>query len=290
MKKKPDFRKLALLGITGGVMFASNVSAEETNTYNQQQLLAGKCGGRNGCGGAVAYQPRGSCGAAQPPAYYTNQPSQSCNAGQQPAYYTSQPSHSCNAGQAPAYYTSQPSHSCNAARPQAYYTDVAQPAGYPTTQPQNPNQPQNPAVQPGQNPKMSAGCGAKSNPRTAQNSYSQWDQVADNGKNGSGAYSSQQDSPSDSQVLSQLNEEGKLIYKGLDTEGKALAQKLVNQTCKGQNDCKGLNSCKSKDNSCAGKGSCRNTSPGPFKDKNQAVKVAAQKMAEKRAGAGSARY
>jgi len=29
-------------------------------------------------------------------------------------------------------------------------------------------------------------------------------------------------------------------------------------------------------------GACRGTSPGPFKDKNVAVKVAAKKMAEKR--------
>lgn len=83
-------------------------------------------------------------------------------------------------------------------------------------------------------------------------------------------------------LLSQLNAEGKATYQGLDKEGKALALKLANQSCKGQNECKGLNSCKTEDNSCAGKGSCKGTSPGPFKDKNAAVKAAAKHMAEKR--------
>lgn len=84
-------------------------------------------------------------------------------------------------------------------------------------------------------------------------------------------------------LMKQLNSEGKKTYQSLDPEGKALALKLANQSCKGQNDCKGLNSCKSKDNSCAGLGGCKGTSPGPFTDKNDAVKVAAMKMKEKRA-------
>jgi hypothetical protein len=69
----------------------------------------------------------------------------------------------------------------------------------------------------------------------------------------------------------------------LSPEGKALALKLANQSCKGKNSCKGLNSCKTEEHSCAGRGSCAGTAAAPFKDKNQAVKIAAQKMAEKRA-------
>src|SRR5690606_13188157 len=41
---------------------------------------------------------------------------------------------------------------------------------------------------------------------------------------------------------SPLNEQSKMIYQGLDQEGKALALKLINGSCKGQNECKGLNS------------------------------------------------
>ncbi|BBI17893.1 hypothetical protein [Neochlamydia sp. S13] len=85
------------------------------------------------------------------------------------------------------------------------------------------------------------------------------------------------------QLKSQLNEQGKENYNSLNAEGKALAQKLASRTCKGNNDCKGLNSCKTEEHSCAGKGSCAGSSACNFKDKNLAIKVAAQKQAEKRA-------
>lgn len=95
---------------------------------------------------------------------------------------------------------------------------------------------------------------------------------------------------SESDLLSQLNEQGKASYQRLDAAGKALALKLANQSCKGQNECKGLNSCKNSEHTCAGKGSCKGTSDNNFKDKNLAVKVAAMKMAEKRANTTSPRY
>lgn len=93
---------------------------------------------------------------------------------------------------------------------------------------------------------------------------------------------SSQETLTESDLESQLNSEGKAIFRGLDPQGKALALKLATQSCKGKNACKGLNSCKTANNSCNGRGSCAGTSPGPFKDKNAAVSVAAQKMAEKR--------
>lgn len=83
-------------------------------------------------------------------------------------------------------------------------------------------------------------------------------------------------------LVDSLDSKTKRIYDSLDPQGKALALQLANQTCKGQNTCKGLNSCKSASNSCAGNGGCKGTSPGPFKDKNTAVQVAAKKMAEQR--------
>lgn len=89
----------------------------------------------------------------------------------------------------------------------------------------------------------------------------------------------------ESDLLNQLNAQGKATYQSLSPEGKALALKLANQTCKAHNECKGLNSCKTDTNSCAGQGGCKGKSPGPFADKNSAVKVAAQKMAEKRSNA-----
>jgi hypothetical protein len=84
------------------------------------------------------------------------------------------------------------------------------------------------------------------------------------------------------ELLSQLNPEVRATYQALSPEGKALALKLANQSCKGQNECKGLNSCKTKDNVCAGHGGCAGLSKAPFANKNMAVMVAAKNMAEKR--------
>lgn len=85
---------------------------------------------------------------------------------------------------------------------------------------------------------------------------------------------------SEQDLLSQLSPEGRQLYNSLNDQGKKLALQLASQTCKGKNSCKGLNSCKTDSNSCQGLGGCKGTSPGPFKNKNSAVKVAA--MATKR--------
>ena len=84
----------------------------------------------------------------------------------------------------------------------------------------------------------------------------------------------------DQELTAQLSSEGRRIFDSLTPDGKKLALQLANQSCKGKNACKGLNSCKSSTNSCQGLGGCEGTTPGPFKDKNDAVKVAA--MATKR--------
>lgn len=84
------------------------------------------------------------------------------------------------------------------------------------------------------------------------------------------------------QLLQQLDPVGKATYNSLDPEHKQLALELANQSCQGHNSCKGKNACKTENNSCAGKGGCRGQSKCNFKDKNKAVKVAQQKMLEKR--------
>lgn len=83
-------------------------------------------------------------------------------------------------------------------------------------------------------------------------------------------------------LMNSVNAQSKAAFQSLSPEGKAMALKLANQDCKGKNDCKGQNSCKTAKNDCAGKGGCKGQSAGPFRDKNQAIKVAAMKMAEKR--------
>lgn len=88
----------------------------------------------------------------------------------------------------------------------------------------------------------------------------------------------------ESELSSQLNANGKTAYQSLDAEGKALAQKLAAGSCKGNNECKGLSACKTATNAeCAGKNGCKGTGTAQFKDKNEAVKIAAKKMEEKRA-------
>lgn len=85
-----------------------------------------------------------------------------------------------------------------------------------------------------------------------------------------------------SAIFAKIDKEHQEKFKALDCEGQHLAMMWINQSCKGKNSCKGLNTCKSDTNSCAGKGSCKGTSPGPFKDKNEAVDKAADAMADKR--------
>ncbi len=86
----------------------------------------------------------------------------------------------------------------------------------------------------------------------------------------------------ETQLLEVLNDEAKETFMSLSPEGKTLALKLANQTCKGANDCKGLNACKTLKNACAGQGLCKGQSKCGFEDKNQAVPIAADHMAKKR--------
>ncbi|MDP1836215.1 MAG: hypothetical protein Q8K75_09875 [Chlamydiales bacterium] len=80
-------------------------------------------------------------------------------------------------------------------------------------------------------------------------------------------------------LVSLLNKPGKAQYYRLSPEGQQLALELANQDCKGLNSCEGKNSCSSKLAQGPGLGG-PGSSPGPFSDKNLAVRVAA--MQEKR--------
>jgi hypothetical protein len=86
-------------------------------------------------------------------------------------------------------------------------------------------------------------------------------------------------------LFKQIDAAHQAMFKTADCETQNLMLQLANQSCKAKNSCAGLNSCKSEKNSCAGLGACAGTSPGPFKDKNQALDVASKHMAKKRAEA-----
>lgn len=315
--KKHDFKKLALMGIAGGTTLATQLAAQSTeNTTSSQMLALSGCGG--GCGGKVS--ARGA--RNQPPATYyydTQSPSQGCQgmtscSGQQQWIQQSCQGMNNQAWPQQACQSMNPYDGQWQSAPQAYYNSCnAMPA------------PQQSSYY-GPGPAYS-GCNAMPQPQTQ--GYSQWepqDATADAMKTNNAArpssqyydqhsndqrfndqrfndqqfkdqrfndktkQKSTQRSMSESELLPQLNAQGKATYQSLDAAGKALALKLANQACKGENECKGMNSCKTKDNSCAGQGGCQGTSPGPFKDKNLAIKVAAKKMAEKRANAASPRY
>ena len=84
------------------------------------------------------------------------------------------------------------------------------------------------------------------------------------------------------ELLLELNDAGTKQYMSLSPEGKALAREVASQRCQGSNSCKGLNACESEKNKCAGKGTCKGTSKCAVSDKNLAVRIVADKMAQKR--------
>lgn len=71
MKKKLDFKKLAMLGIAGGSMLASQAEATLFDNSSTSNLLAYGCGGSNGCHGSSApstAQPQSTPAQAEPKA------------------------------------------------------------------------------------------------------------------------------------------------------------------------------------------------------------------------------
>lgn len=323
MKKpsKCDFKKLALLGITGGTMLASQAIATDLNNYSQ--LLAfngcgggahGSCGGSKGVGGSgggqQAYrnvpasnyyytdgsQPQAHCNS---PSHCSSNQWQSSQPGQ---YYQSYPSSGCQASSSPQYY--QPTQSYyqpgqSYSQPTQSYYQPAQSYSQPTQPSQGCASHTAPAYSAAQ---PSHGCGGANQPSwqqtnpqpAATQASSEWNNKAytswEPGKlTADAAKPAVHRTLTENELLSQLNDQAKTTYQSLDASGKALALKLANQDCKGLNECKGQNSCKTEEHACAGKGSCAGTAASNFKDKNLAVKVAALKMAEKRVKATSSK-
>ncbi|MBS4167863.1 hypothetical protein [Parachlamydia sp. AcF125] len=84
------------------------------------------------------------------------------------------------------------------------------------------------------------------------------------------------------ELLLELSPEGVSLYNSLDEKGKELARYVASQRCTGTNACRGLNACNTDQNACAGKGKCKGQGKCAFADKNLAVKLVVQHMAEKR--------
>lgn len=90
------------------------------------------------------------------------------------------------------------------------------------------------------------------------------------------------------ELMLELSAEGAALYNSLDQNGKDLARYVASQRCMGSNACKGLNACGTPEHSCMGKGKCKGTGKCAVADKNMAVKLVADKMAEKRKQAAQA--
>lgn len=318
--KKRDLKKLALLGITGGIMMVSQ-SVQADLTEETGNLLAfNGCGGKHGCGNvADNYAPSHGCGGSSP--------SHSCGGSSGQSYSGSTPSHGCGGASPQTQYSAgcggkhgcggsvadnySPSHSCggrSSCGGSSGYSNYQTQSGCNGSSGYYPTQ-SSCGGSSGYSAPTQSGCGGKSSCRTsggqtqgscasASNNYyqpqQQTNQQSFNSRSGrsytaDAAVTEQPSAPAAGKTLTkdelrgQLTEQGKTIFDRLSPEGQALAIKLASQTCKGHNACKGQNSCKTDKNACAGQGGCQGQSDCSFKNKDQAVKVAALKMAEKRA-------
>ena len=90
------------------------------------------------------------------------------------------------------------------------------------------------------------------------------------------------------ELILELNEDGIRMYKSLSPEGKALAREVASMKCNNTNPCKALNACATDKNKCAGQGSCQTKGKCAVSDKNLAVKLVYDKMADKRTKANQA--
>lgn len=274
--KKKDLKKLALLGITGGVMLTcQGVANANENFTSSGSVLAAKCGNKGSCGGATAYNDRGgSCASSSGGSWggssCSAQPGfrgSSCSA--QPGYRGS----SCSAS--PSYSVSscsaQPGFrgsSCSSGGPSRGGSCSASPSfrggscgasGYISSrdQPTSSNPYQNPTD--GQTQ-------WESNYQKGRNQLNQSTQWA----NVDNATMTQED------FKAQLSAQGKTDFDKLSDEGKANAIQMASHDCAGKNACKGQNSCKSDKNACAGQGGCKGQSTCKMTP-DKAVKAASLK-------------
>lgn len=212
---KPNFKKLALLGITSGLLVSQQVHAESEGILSVTQN--NHCNGKNGCGGEKdACKGKGGCGGDRSECKGKN----GCG-GERASCKGSQ---GCDGQVAD---NSSP-------EKKSLYADPS---------------------------KVTSSESSKKDPNDGNMNYKLM---------------------TEEELLLELNDEGLRMYKSLNAEGKALALKVASGMCGGTNQCQGFNACKSEHNACAGKGDCAGKGICAFSDKNLAVKVVYDKMAQKR--------
>jgi hypothetical protein len=296
--KKRDLKKLALLGIIGGFSMVSEPVEAGLTEADGQYLAFGGCG-RGKCSNvADNYSPSSSNGCASSSQGCASS-SQGCN-GTQPGYASEcGGKQGCGGGTVADNYRPSTSHSCGSS------SDSSGSQGYNSYRPQQTSYRTYSSCSstPVQHSCGGQGgsCGAASRSTPTNNYYYQPQQTSQQSasNNNSRYYTADASAPTTTkseeqgqlltkeELKSKLTDQGKAMFDRLSPEGQALAIKLASQSCKGHNECKGQNSCKSSENACAGQGGCQGKSNCSFKDKDKAVKVAALKMAEKRASLNS---
>ena len=216
------FKKLALMGIAGGLLMTAEAPASFGNIeiQNAGTLLAGSCGSGKGTGHQCGSNPQ----AAQYNRAQQNRNTQTADNSDN----TPQQNNTQGQGSNQRYNRG----SCNSSRNAPTADNSAR-----------------------------GSCGSSRNTQTADNSS----RGSCGAKNRSPIAMNEDVSKavSEQDLMPQLNDDAKATYQGLDAEGKALARQYAAQTCAGKNGC--------------------NQGGGQFKDKNEAVKAAAQQMADKRA-------
>ena len=310
--KKNDLKKLALMGITGGMMLAQTTLSAGNSGYGNTP--SNGCSSGQGCHGT---NPPPSSANYNTPSSYNSGVTQGCSSRPMPANnnynnpssYNGGVTQGCSSKPAPAVNYDRNSnvglrHGCSAM--QNYqndnsWSDADQPRNYndPSSQKwggqgrddaqDQSDQQQNRREQDSTYPNDNIQSNQSTQPYQKTPSQSTRGGLQAMNSNPTSYFLGVADTTTkaatltEADLVKQLNSQTKAIYNSLSAEGKALALQLANQSCKGQNTCKGLNSCKTAEHSCAGKGSCANTAAAPFTDKNVAVKVAVMRMAEKRA-------
>lgn len=306
--KKNDLKKLAVMGITGGILLS------QTSAYVEGAAIAGYPNPmvQAGCRSEGMYMdqsdpnmsggeyfssgdqgmPEGSY-YQQDQGYSAYQGSQGCRA-MQGSYYSTQPpggpssyysDQGMPSGQQGPYYNTEAPYG-----QQAYYSNPNviqgqgnQPETFRNQPNMNQNQMQNQNSKLPEMPQQMMPQGTSTQQKSSYNNNSRSRGYTALNEETSNSKTAVEKMMTEDELISKLNDQGKAMYKSLSPKGKKLALQIASQACKGQNTCKGLNSCKSAKNSCAGQGGCAGQSTCAFKDKNLAVKVAAKKMAEKRA-------
>lgn len=279
------------MGLAGGLLCAGQANAVENNQVKELlgnvslsgsygSLLAGSCGGNGGAGGCGHAAPQGQTISQGCAGKQIGGENQGQGQGQDQGYNSSR---SQGAQQDYNMNRGQPQQGCSSANrgQSASQGHILSQGCGANSNGQQPSGYSNEGAAPQQAPKqLTQGCGAQrsqnnnnnnyyytdaqQNSQNSQNSQDKMDKM-DKGMNSNG-YNSKQIAANEMKsttnlsdprmaekdLMTKLNPQGKAAYQGLTPEGKALAVKLVNED--------------------------------PAHDANNAVKKAADKMAEKRNG------